>query len=97
MLAFIFFCFCLGGFMDKKHSECFQLDARKDKKSFSSNVDFYAISIWNSCLSGNDEIEVHPDLLVEHAVLARKNRGGAPMVCKCYFPLLFSYAAATKD
>lgn len=81
--------------MDKKHSECFQLDARKDKKSFSSNVDFYAISIWNSCLSGNDEIEVHSDLLVEHAVLARKNRGGAHLwfvsvIFLCYLvtPLL---------
>ena len=53
------------------------MDARKGKKSFSSNVDLYAISIWNSCLSRNDEIEVHPDLFVEHSVLAWKNRGGA--------------------
>ena len=53
------------------------MDAWKGKKSFSSNVDLYAISIWNSCLSRNDEIEVHPDLFVEHSVLAWKNRGGA--------------------
>ena len=52
------------------------LDAGKNKKSFSSNVDFYAISIWSSCLSENDEIEICPDLFVEHSVLAWKNRGG---------------------
>ena len=56
---------------------------------------FYAISIWNSCLSGDDEIEVRPDLFVEHSVLAWKNRRGAHLwfisiISLCYLvtPLL---------
>lgn len=71
------------------------LDAGKNKKSFSSNVDFYAISIWSSCLSENDEIEICPDLFVEDSVLAWKNRGGAHLwfisiIFLCYLvtPLL---------
>lgn len=29
--------------------------------------------------------------------LGKIGGGGAPMVYKCYFPLLFSYAVSTKD